>query len=461
MGATVMDKGVRYYVVLHTTPGLRDAFRSPDPRAGVQGYIADHWPGPDKIAPSFEVVALPSGVGPPGGGKAESVRESRPAQVVVGLALPDAATALQFQQFAQGQKGIFAGGGADLPLFGADHWCPSEASDPIFADRAAAEVLLDVPYLRDRNGLKGANVNVVIVDQGLDGAALGSSYKGGWPAGPNLPGATQSPAPSTRRTHAMMIANNVLQVAPDVRLFDLPMVPPRITEVEDFFLNTADAAYRTMLDDIAQYRANGQFPGPWILVNAWAIYDRKLEYPPGDYTNGPLHAFNQMVVGAVGGGIDVVFAAGNCGQFCPDMRCGGLDRGPGRSILGANSLSQVLSVGAVRADTLWLGFSSQGPGQPLLGTAKPDFCAPSQFCETTDAYATNGGTSAACGLTAGVVAGLRSNPNWGPGRVSPGKLQHILNATARKTDGLPWNNRVGNGVLDARAAFDALAAQYP
>jgi hypothetical protein len=105
--------------------------------------------------------------------------------------------------------------------------------------------------------------------------------------------------------------------------------------------------------------------------------------------------------------------------------------------------------------------TSQGPGQPLLGTAKPDFCAPSQFCETTDAYATNGGTSAACGLTAGVVAGLRSNPKWGPGRVPPGTLQDILNATARKTDGPLWNNRVGNGVLNARTAFDELVKQYP
>jgi hypothetical protein len=457
----MMDKNVRYYVVLHMTPGLREAFGKKDQRAAVQDYIAGHWPGPEKTAPSFEVVALPSSVPPPGAGKAESVRDGTPAQIVVGLGCLDAAAAMQFQKFAQGQKGIFAGGGADLPLFGADHWCPSEASDPIFADRAAAEVLLEVPYVRDQNGLRGANVNVVIVDQGLDGAALGSSYAGGWPAGPNLPGATQSPAPLTRRTHAMMIANNVLQVAPDVSLFDLPMVPPRITDVEDFFLNTADAAYRTMLADIAQYRANGQFPGPWILVNAWAIYDRKSEHPPGDYTNGPLHAFNQMVVGAVASGIDVVFAAGNCGQFCPDMRCGGLDRGPGRSIFGANSLSQVLSVGAVRADTLWLGFSSQGPGQPLLGTAKPDFCAPSQFCETTDAYATNGGTSAACGLTAGVVAGLRSNPKWGPGQVPPGTLQDILNTTARKTDGPLWNNRLGNGILNARTAFDALALQYP
>jgi subtilisin family serine protease len=457
----MMDKSVRYYVVLHTTPELWDAYRGPDALNGVRDYISRNWSGRDKIAPSFDVAALPSSAGPVGAEKAESVRERPPAQLVVGLVLPNLATAAQFQETAQGRTGIFAGGGADLPFFGADHWCPREASDPIFADRAAAEVLLEVPYVRDQNGLRGANVNVVIVDQGLDSPALGSSYAGGWPVHQTLPGKTASPTSATHRTHGMMIANNVLQVAPDVRLFDLPMVPPRITDIGDFFLHTADAAYRAMLDGIAQYRANGQFPGPWILVNAWAIYDRKLEQPPGNYTNGPAHAFNQMVVSAVGSGIDVVFGAGNCGQFCPDMRCGGLDQGPGRSIFGANSLSQVLSVGAVRADALWLGFSSQGPGQPLLGTAKPDFCTPSQFCETRDAYATNGGTSAACALAAGVVAGLRSNSRWNPARVPPGTLQQILNATARKTEGPGWNGRTGNGVLNARDAYDALAAQFP
>jgi len=449
-----MDNDVRHYVVLHTTAELWAAYARGDLK-GVQAYIAHSLRGGDMIARRFEVVALPSNpVRVPG------VEQRVPRQLVVGLIMTNAAAAGDFQDRVQDQRGeVFIGSGADLPFFGADHWCPSEASDPIFADRAAAEVLLGVPYVRDQHGLKGANVNVVIVDQGLDAAVLGSSYASGWPVQQKLPGTTVSPGTPTLRTHAMMIANNVLQVAPDVRLFDLPMVPPRIIDVCDFFLHTADAAYRTMLDGIAQYRANGQFPGPWILVNAWSIYDRKPEHPAGSYTNGPQHAFNQMVVQAVGSGIDVVFAAGNCGQFCPDMRCGGLDRGPGRSIFGANSLDQVLSVGAVRADTLWLGFSSQGPGQPLLGLDKPDFCAPSQFCETTDAYATNGGTSAACALTAGVVAGLRSNPKWGPAQVPPGTLQSILNAQARKTNGP--RNRVGNGILDAHAAFDELVKQYP
>jgi subtilisin family serine protease len=161
--------------------------------------------------------------------------------------------------------------------------------------------------------------------------------------------------------------------------------------------------------------------------------------------------------------IDVVFAAGNCGQFCPDNRCGAEDQGPGRSIWGANSLEQVLTVGAVRADSMWLGYSSQGPGQPKLGWEKPDFCAASHFCEDDDAFSINTGTSAACGLTGGIVAALRSR--WNSTRVSPSQLQDILNQAARKPPGLQWSNtlgyRLGNGILDARATFDELKRLFP
>jgi hypothetical protein len=110
-----------------------------------------------------------------------------------------------------------------------------------------------------------------------------------------------------------------------------------------------------------------------------------------------------------------------------------------------------------------LGYSSQGPGQAALGSKKPDLCAASQFCEDGDAFSINTGTSAACGLTGGIVAALRSR--WNSARVSPFQLRQILNQAARKPPGLQWNNnlgyRLGNGILDARAAFDDLANQFP
>ena len=180
--------------------------------------------------------------------------------------------------------------------------------------------------------------------------------------------------------------------------------------------------------------------------------------------------------------IDIVFAAGNCGQFCPSLRCGKLDRGPGHSIWGANAHFAVITVGAVRTDELWLGNSSQGPGPNLLRAPgqltpnrKPDFCAPSQFKESTDAYVegrlkdilpmphprTNTGTSTSCALSAGVVAALRSNPNWNQATVTPDALKQRLIATTHQTKGPNWNDRLGWGVLDAGAAFNRLRMDFP
>jgi hypothetical protein len=112
---------------------------------------------------------------------------------------------------------------------------------------------------------------------------------------------------------------------------------------------------------------------------------------------------------------------------------------------------------------MWLGYSSQGPGQPLLGPDKPDLCAASQFCEDDDAFSINGGTSAACGLAGGIVAALRSR--WNSTTVPPGVLKGILNRTARKPRGLGTDgvlkNRLGNGILDAKAAFLELKNRFP
>ena len=195
------------------------------------------------------------------------------------------------------------------------------------------------------------------------------------------------------------------------------------------------------------------------------------------------HPFNNIVGMMVQNNVDVVFAAGNCGQFCPSGRCGKLDHGPGHSIWGANAHFAVITAGAVRTDELWLGYSSQGPGPNLLGppvqppvrNQKPDFCAPSQFREVIDAFVeinpnailpvdhprTNTGTSTACALTAGVVAALRSNPNWDQVTVNPAALKQRLIQTTHQTKGPNWNERLGWGVLDAGAAFNRLLTDYP
>ena len=457
---------VRHYVVLRADQrGVRQAYSETEPQA-IKNLILSAL-GPDFASEAFEVRGRPSNDVFSEPGRTNNVEKLD--RVVVALDIKSHKdkssrdTVNEFLKRMAGKPEVFAGSSADLTFNSVDHWCIGENADPIFSDRTDAERTVGIDYLRTKPGTDGHGVNVVIVDQGLDKTQLGGNYGGGWSVGLNIAGQAQPQPGTVRPAHGMMIANNILKVAPKAKLFDLPVVPPfQIPNIQSF-LSLANAAYILMLFDVALMKL-GQNSGPWILVNPWGIFSRKTEVPLGNYTENPQSPFNVDVAGAVTIlGIDALFAAGNCGQFCPDRRCGGLDRGPSRSIWGANSLKEVLTVGAVRADDMWLGYSSQGPGQQLLGKAKPDFCATSQFAEDDDGFNINTGTSAATGLTAGVIAALRSR--WNSATVSPQALQQILHQTARKPVSVPWTNRMrhrlGHGVLDARAAYDLLHSKYP
>ena len=346
----------------------------------------------------------------------------------------------------------FVGISADLPLQSTDCWCPGEAADPVFGTRHDAEAAIRAPVLKN-NGLRGKNVNVVIIDRGMDPSMVTIKYR--WTfstASDNIP----VPSPDN---HAMMVVRNVLKTAPDANIFDCALLPQHISYVVQFSM-AAYSAYTQMLADIAHWQLTGVYSTEWVFVNAWAIYDRHFEFPVGDYTGNPNNPFNQIVKqAALQNNIDMVFAAGNCGTFCPKWNCGRDDRGPGRSVLGANSHADVLSTGAVRSDDTWLGYSSQGPG--LLTHDKPDLCVPSQYRESTDAHLINTGTSASCALAAGVITALRSRPGWNSTRVSPQALRDILVATARKTRYPAWNGKLGNGILNVEAAFNDLVSQFP
>lgn len=343
-----------------------------------------------------------------------------------------------------GDKSEFVGVGIDLPVHATRHWCPATGGGP-FADRAAAEGLIGVDALRLAQPLaKGQGVNVALFDHGIDATKIPSrNFGGGRPSGTKFPGTTVG------NGHGLAMVRQILSIAPDAIIFDYPVLPSRIKRVPAF-LSEIDAAYDYLLARASLLK------GRWVVVNAWSTFDRTRERPRGSYSNNPFHLLNRKITKTVDAGVDVVFAAGNCGQFCPDQRCGRNDRGPGGSILGANSHPRVLTVGAVRSDGLWLGYSSQGEGQPNLAKRKPDLCASSDFREAYDAGLVATGTSAACALTAGVIAALRSK--WPATAISPDQLRGILTSTARQTEGTGWNDRLGHGILNATAAFDAAAA---
>ena len=359
----------------------------------------------------------------------------------------------------------FLGIGADPGGDMADHWCPGSGSLAAFGHRADARRVLGIDDLNavPPPGNQGGNpkVNVVIIDQGLNKAAIQSTHPNSWGGGWRH--CNTAPGSAERTSHGMLIARNVLDIAPDAVIYDMPLIPKPIITSIPLFASDVDAAYHYLLLCIYFLRQFPRWSGPWVLVNAWAIFDRASEHPLGDYTenSNPIgHRLNSIIAAAaLQDHVDVVFAAGNCGEFCPAPRCGKVDRGPGHSIWGANSSSAVITVGVVLTNEMWLGYSSQGPGQTRLGSDKPDFCAPSQFSETTDASAHNTGTSAACGLTAGVVAALRKR--WDASRVPPQTLKQVLIDTTRKLQGPAWNCRLGHGVLNAGEACKRLLIDFP
>lgn len=377
-------------------------------------------------------------------------------RLVVGLGFNDRAEVARFREAfsRRGEQGRdIVAVGCDLSIELSDYFCPVGLDQVGFGRRSHADRLVRSNVHKAGN----ARVNVVVVDRGVDQGSIGANYEGGWahPSG--------SPQPGTAsRGHGAMTARNVLGVAGTARIWDLPLMPERITNLKTF-LSDAWVAYSVALVDIALNRDRLQYSGSWVFVNPWALFDRKGD-PDGNYTNNPLHPFNVLVSFANRLGHDVVFSAGNCGQFCPDGRCGSNDTGPGQSILGANSHRKVLTVGAVRIDEMWLGYSSQGPAQPGFATwpnQKPDLCAPANFCEDDDAQAINAGTSAACAFASGVVARLRTQPQWAAGQVSPEDLRQALRTTAHPLGTPVPNGQTGFGTIDAQSAYEKLSIVFP
>lgn len=336
------------------------------------------------------------------------------------------------------------------------HWCAGRGQGTRFADRRRARALIAADALRAAK-LTGAGVNLFVIDQGISRAylsALGGDYGGGmsWIADgkQKLPGSWEDVETPGPLGHGAMLLRSVLDLAPEVRIFDLPLLPGRIDRVEYFALSALFAF--AFLD--AVFLSHG---GRWVLLNAWGVVDRFGETLRGFYTADPEHPLNRLIAG-IASRHDVVFAAGNSGQFCAEPRVPGYDRGPGRSIFGANALDEVLSVGAVRTDGAWIGASSQGPGPEGFSAGgpsrKPDLCAPSWFAEDRDAALRSGGTSAASAVAAGVIAALRQG--WSVDALPVRDLHAALRGGARQVGRSPWSERTGRGILNVQGTMSQL-----
>jgi hypothetical protein len=390
----------------------------------------------------------------------------------------------------------------DPEITAQDVWSPIGPGGGIFGDRNRAEQLTNIAGLGDATG---NGVNVIIVDRGLksetvDAIAVRMANRRG--LAPRLPapvlGWTRYEPISNKRgervwhrirpgatgsDHADMIVRNILAVAPEATIWDAPLLPsenqpdapPRLSIAANLFHWIKQAVTSGQVrswDSSKRREVTVPFSRPCVVVNAWAIMDPHTDPDPAarNYADDPDHHLTNDVTRLDGEEIDVVFAAGNCGEPCPDQRCGPGDTGPSRSIFGLNGHPDVLTVGAVRADGLPIALSAQGPGRlatkgsrgkldysrskTMRAYEKPDLCAPSHFRESDDASEYNTGTSAACGFAAGVLAALRSHA---AGRfISPECMRSVLRKTARRAKGDEWDRRLGYGVIDAAAALDRL-----
>lgn len=285
--------------------------------------------------------------------------------------------------------------------------------------------------------LTGKNVRLAIVDTGIDGSKI--PVGGGWAPTPGyVPG-------SSVPDHGTMCAYDARIAAPDAKILDYALL--RSTgSTWTAFLSDAVAAFADLI------RLLQAEPGPLVVSNSWGLFDRSEDAAIGseeNYSANPEHPFNQIVSSLVAAGADIFFAAGNCGGECPDRRCGAGDSGPGKSIHGANSHPEVVTVAAITVTDRRLGYSSQGPGG--LYNRKPDLAGYSHF---KGFFAVDGGTSAACPVAAGVCAALRQK---GRGRkLAPPQMKGLLQRSAIDLEGDGWDYNLGYGVINAASALRAL-----
>lgn len=242
--------------------------------------------------------------------------------------------------------------------------------------------------------------------------------------------------------HGEMTGSDVLAMAPDARLYDIRLPDATIGDPLSAQISDAIAGYHWAIN---RHRADGT---PHVLTNSWGIYQKAWDPV---YACDAAHPFTRKVVEAVNEGILVLFAAGNCGQACPDGRCGG-DVGEGKSIWGANGHPRVMTVGAANIQEQLIGYSSQGPA--CLDPHKPDFCGISHF---KGYFAVDTGTSAACPIVAGVVALLKQAKSG----LTQDAAKQALKRTAKNLGTAGWDRASGSGIIQAKRAYDLIRPTRP
>jgi Subtilase family len=326
--------------------------------------------------------------------------------------------------------------------------CPTCGDTPPQGDAAQVAELLTVSKLKAA-GLTGQGVYLAVVDTGINRAFFAGR---GFPV-PNIDVEKSWTPPSVSTTpgehpvaHATMCAFDAMIAAPEATILDCAVLATQrqgATEMSGV-LSDALLAYSHLLSVL---NALAPSERAMVVTNSWGMFSPEMDFPvgsPGNYSDNPAHPFNLIVSSLEGAGADILFAAGNCGRQCPDIRCAFGDLRP---ICGANSHPRVLCIGGVDVHQERVGYSSQGPGR--LIAQKPDICAYTHFAGSGAEGPADTGTSAACPTAAGVVAAVRTSHRRGG--LSPQALRSLAEKTAIDRGQPGFDYDYGWGIIDPAA----------
>ena len=345
--------------------------------------------------------------------------------------------------------------------------CPN---DPGVGNVAAVLALHDVAPVHAR-GLRGDRVAVAIMDTGISSAHLATKGLQNkvdrsvvWNAMTAIAAAGRIVTPGGHGVgHGTMCAFDTLIAAPEARLLDYPIL-------HGAGMPAGSAMGGTLSDALQAYAhleafwlvAFGPSRGNYdslVINNSWGLYQPSWDFAaghPGRYIDNPNHPFNIKVSVMARHGIDIVFAAGNCGSQCPAQRCGGHVT---HSIMGANAHPDVLTLAGTSTNRDRIGYSSEGPPIPNMGAPqKPDVACATHFAGS-GAFGPgvpDNGTSASCPVASGCVAALRTalaQPTF-----APRQIFDALRTTAQQPPGTPsgWNAQFGHGIVVLDAAGNHL-----
>jgi hypothetical protein len=318
---------------------------------------------------------------------------------------------------------------------------------------------LNVPALAQRQ-LDGDRVAIAILDTGINLAFLKGKL-GRMPqfdAGNSWTPSGTTTAPGMHPVnHGTMCAFDALIAAPKATLLDFPILSNSAPggSVVGQTLSVALVGLAQLIAFWAVGFAASGGPKYKALVasNSWGMFHPSWDFPaghPGRFIDNPNHPFNVIVGTLARSGADIVFAAGNCGAQCADGRCQGRTS---QTIMGASAHPDVLTVAGCDINDVRVGYSSQGPSIAGMFQQKPDITAYTHFSgsEAFGAGSPDSGTSAACPVTSGCVAALRTKLT--PAALPPGHLFTNLRMSSRQVPGATgWNGDYGFGIIDPAAA---------